>query len=36
VTMRISGPGSVPQLVAELSEIDGVLGIRVQESDEES
>jgi putative Mg2+ transporter-C (MgtC) family protein len=35
VTMRISGPGSVPQLVAELSEIDGVLGIRVQESDEE-
>jgi len=25
----------VPQLVAELSEIDGVLGIRVQESDEE-
>jgi putative Mg2+ transporter-C (MgtC) family protein len=36
VTMRISGPGSVPQLVAELSEIDGVLGIRVQESDEEA
>ena len=34
VTMRISGPGAVPELVAELSEIEGVLGIRVEESDE--
>lgn len=34
VTMRIAGPGSVPELVAELSEIDAVLGIRVQDPDE--
>jgi len=34
VTMRISGPDDVPGLVAGLTEIDGVLGIRIQEPDE--
>ena len=34
VTMRISGPGSVPDLVAVLAEVPGVLGIRVQDPDE--
>ncbi|HEY7178191.1 MAG TPA: MgtC/SapB family protein [Gaiella sp.] len=34
VTMRISGPNDVPALVADLSEIAGVLGVRIQEPEE--
>jgi putative Mg2+ transporter-C (MgtC) family protein len=34
VAMRITGPGSVPELVASLADVPGVLGIRVEEPDE--
>jgi putative Mg2+ transporter-C (MgtC) family protein len=34
VTMRVSGTDAVPALVAGLTEVDGVLGIRVQDPDE--
>lgn len=34
VTMRISGTEAVPGLVAGLTEVEGVLGIRVEDSDE--
>lgn len=35
VTIRVSGPEAVPGLVADLTEIDGVLGVRVQEPEED-
>lgn len=34
VTMRVSGTDAVPALVAGLTEVEGVLGIRVQDPDE--
>jgi putative Mg2+ transporter-C (MgtC) family protein len=34
VTMRISGPGSVPELVGSLADVPGVLAIRVEEPHE--
>jgi putative Mg2+ transporter-C (MgtC) family protein len=34
VTMRLSGPETVPALVADLTEIEGVLGIRVEDTEE--
>lgn len=34
VTMRVSGTDGVPALVAGLTEVEGVLGIRVQDPDE--
>jgi putative Mg2+ transporter-C (MgtC) family protein len=34
VTMRVSGTDAIPALVAGLTEVEGVLGIRVQDPDE--
>lgn len=34
VTMRVRGPGSIPELVGLLADLPGVLGIRVEEPDE--